>query len=118
MGTSSAEYQDWDSNKTVPREDATMNHLKPEHPEDAGVKSRVPDLSHTEGAELLANESRDFLNRQGFTDEEIEEWAHTYIADERSGDVTSFVEWIMKRERDASQPSAAPSSTTAPGKVD
>lgn len=79
-----------------------MKDLKPEHPQDAGVESRLPDFSHIEGAELLANEARDLLRSQGFTDQEIEEWAHTYIADEHSGDVASFVQWISQQEQLAS----------------
>ncbi len=75
-----------------------MESLKPEHPDQAGVKSRLPDASHLEGSELLANEARELLHSQGFTDKQIEEWAHTYIADERSGDVASFVEWIRVEE--------------------
>ncbi len=75
-----------------------MESLKPEHPEAAGVESRLPDASHLEGSELLANEARELLRSQGFTDKEIEEWAHAYIADEHSGDVTSFVKWIEAEE--------------------
>lgn len=76
-----------------------MERLTPEHPKDAGLETHVPDFSHVEGAELLANESRDLLRGQGFTDAEIEEWAHTYIADEHTGDLDSFLAWIADRER-------------------
>lgn len=89
-----------------------MRHLKPEHPQEAGLENRLPDFSHIEGAELLANESRDLLHSQGFTDREIEEWAHTYIADEHSGDVTSFIKWIDDEEHH-SRPSATSGSANA-----
>jgi len=75
-----------------------MGQLKPEHPADVGIENRIPDASHIEGAEILANESRRLLRRQGFTDREIEEWALAYIADEHSGDVASFIEWINDQE--------------------
>lgn len=76
-----------------------MQNLTPEHPADAGIETHLPDLSHIEGSELLANESRHLLRKRGFSDQEIEEWAHTYIADQHTGDVASFVAWIDARER-------------------
>lgn len=79
-----------------------MRHLIPEPVNEAGLTNELPDMSHIEGAELLANESRDTLRKQGFTDDEIEEWAHTYIADEHTGDVGSFLAWIAKRENERS----------------
>jgi len=75
-----------------------MMKLTPEHPHDVGVEEQTPDQSHIEGAELLTNEARHILRSRGFTDREIEEWAWTYIADERSGDVGSFLDWIDARE--------------------
>jgi hypothetical protein len=74
-------------------------NLEPEHPHDAGIPEEVPDMSHIEGAELLANESRAALIEQGFTDDEIDEWALTYIAEKGSGDRESFIEWIASQER-------------------
>jgi hypothetical protein len=72
--------------------------LEPEHPHDAGLQEETPDQSHIEGAELLANQSRALLRRLGFTDDEINEWALTYIAENRSGDVETFLTWISAIE--------------------
>lgn len=75
-----------------------MGDLTPEHPEDAGIAREVPDQSRIEGAELLANEARPRLKKLGFDDAEILEWAETYIAEERSGDVDSLLAWVAKQE--------------------
>jgi len=72
--------------------------LEPEHPHDAGLREQIPDLSHIEGAELLANEARVDLTRLGFTDNEIDEWAMTYIAEKGSGDRPSFLAWMADKE--------------------
>ena len=76
-----------------------MKNIQPEHPHDAGIEEETPDQSHMEGAELLANEARPMLRARGFSDDEIEEWAWTYISEEGSGDVASFIDWIVARER-------------------
>ncbi len=75
----------------------------PKRPEETGTKAEVPELAQIEGAHLLANEARDFLTGCGFTARQILEWADTYIAQEGSGDVESFVEWIHEREAVAAQ---------------
>lgn len=75
-----------------------MTEIRPEHPHDAGIRERVPDAMQLEGAELLANQARPRLRGQGFTDDEIDEWALTYIALEHSGDVERFVAWIRREE--------------------
>ena len=63
-------------------------------PEVAGVPTEHPDLAQLEGAHLLANAARPFLDECGFTDMQILHWALTYIARHGSGDVESFVSWI------------------------
>jgi hypothetical protein len=75
-----------------------MSEPKPEYPDEAGVEEELPDVMQVEGAELLANEARPQLRALGFTDEEIDEWALTYIAMEGSGDVDSFIDWITQEE--------------------
>ncbi len=70
----------------------------PQHPEDSGVPSEVPELAQIEGAHLLANKAREFLTDCGFTDQQILHWADTFIARVGSGDVESFVTWIHERE--------------------
>jgi len=78
-----------------------MNELTPEHPTKVGIPRQIPDPSHIEGAELLANEARPRLRSRGFDDDEILEWAEAYIDRERTGDVDSFLRWIEEREDDA-----------------
>lgn len=75
-----------------------MIQLKPEHPHDAGLDEAIPDFDHFEGAEILANEARSRLRLAGFTDAEIDEWAHTYISTVGTGDVFSFIAWIREKE--------------------
>ena len=73
--------------------------LKPEHPHNAGVEEQVPELAQIEGGRLLANETAASLRKLGFTDDEIGEWALTYIATQGSGDLDSFLAWIREIER-------------------
>ena len=63
-------------------------------PKNAGVSDEHPDLAQLEGAHLLANAARTFLDGCGFNDDQILHWSLTYIAQQGSGDVASFVEWI------------------------
>jgi hypothetical protein len=76
-----------------------VSDLTPEEPHEAGVPERVADPSREEGARILADEARQRLADRGFTDQEIREWAETYIADEGSGSVDAFIAWIAERER-------------------
>lgn len=70
----------------------------PERPRDAGVRKKTPDPMDIEGAETLANDARPHLEGRGFTDDQISQWAETYVAEEGSGDVESFVAWIDRRQ--------------------
>ncbi|MCZ7534368.1 MAG: hypothetical protein M5U23_13400 [Acidimicrobiia bacterium] len=72
--------------------------LTPEHPHDAGIEEQIPDSSRIEGAETLANAARSILGEQGFTDDEINEWALTYISLNHSGDLGSFLQWVSDKE--------------------
>lgn len=71
-----------------------MDRIRPEEPEEAGVAPETPDLAQLEAARTLANDARPMLKDAGFDDDQIEKWAETYIADEGSGDVDTFVAWI------------------------
>ncbi len=75
-----------------------MSDLTPEEPHEAGVPEKLADQSHEEGARILADEARDRLKEQGFTDEQIREWAETYIAQESSGSVDGLIDWIARQE--------------------
>ena len=76
-----------------------MSDLTPEEPHEAGVPEKVADVSHEEGARILADEAGKQLKERGFTDEQIREWAETYIAEEGSGSVEGLIDWIARRER-------------------
>lgn len=75
-----------------------MDRLIPVPPHSAGVTEAVPDSDGIEGAHVLADEARQRLRRSGFTDEEIDTWADTYVAAQHSGDVETFVAWIAAQE--------------------
>lgn len=77
-----------------------MDDLTPERPRDAGVPEEVPGaLSSIEGARILANEARDRLRADGFTDAQIDQWAEAFIAERGSGEVDDLVAWIAAREQ-------------------
>ena len=72
----------------------------PESPLDAGVPEEEPsELGQQEGVHLLANDSRERLRADGFTDLQILRWAETYIAENSSGTADEFVEWIAAQEK-------------------
>ena len=76
------------------------DNLTPERPLDAGVPEEVPEaLSAIEGAHILANEARERLRGEGFTDDEIDKWAETFITEVGAGDVDQLVAWIGRQER-------------------
>jgi len=75
-----------------------VTDLTPEEPHEAGVPEKLADQSHEEGARILADEAGDQLRAQGFTDQEIREWAETYIAAEGSGSVEGLIDWISRQE--------------------
>jgi hypothetical protein len=76
-----------------------MDDVTPERPRDAGVPEEVPDtLGAIEGARILANEARARLRADGFTDDQIDEWAEAFISEIGSGDVEELVAWIAQRE--------------------
>jgi hypothetical protein len=71
----------------------------PADPEKVGVRPETPDAMQLEAARLLANDARDELRDRGFGDQQIDEWAKTYVAEHGSGDVPTFVAWIAQTER-------------------
>jgi len=79
-----------------------MPEPTPERPRDAGVRETEPaELGQYEGASLLANDARERLRADGFTDSQIERWAETYIAERSSGSADEFVAWIIEQENRA-----------------
>ena len=77
-----------------------MDDLTPERPRDAGVPEEVPEeLSAIEGARTLANEARERLRADGFTDDQIDQWAESFITEVSSGSVDDLIAWIGGKER-------------------
>lgn len=75
--------------------------LKPARPSDEGVEERTPDMSRIAAARVLANEAYDLLAPKGFTDEQLRLWAESYLVEEHSGDLETFLEWMAAMERRA-----------------
>lgn len=72
----------------------------------------LPDLPITkvEPAFELANEARDRLREDGFTDREVNAWSRAYFSVHHEGDVDDLVAWIQEQERlDAEQQARAAS---------
>ena len=79
-----------------------MPEPTPERPRDAGVPEIEPaELGQYEGASLLANDARERLRADGFTDSQIGRWAETFIAERSSGTADEFVAWIIEQENPA-----------------
>jgi len=77
----------------------STNEPVPESPAQAGITEEVPaELGQIEGARLLGNDARDRLRADGFTDQQIDEWAETYVAENGGGEVDEFVDWIRQQE--------------------
>lgn len=70
----------------------------PEKPQDAGVQKKTPEMMDIEAAETLANQARDRLRPRGFEDDQISQWAETFVAEVDSGDVDQFIAWIDRRQ--------------------
>jgi hypothetical protein len=74
----------------------------PESPTEAGVPEEEPaELGQQESANLLANDARERLRADGFTDSQIIRWAETFIAENSAGSADEFVAWITAEENRA-----------------
>lgn len=73
--------------------------LVPEGPTEAGAGDPEVDVSHLEGAHLLAEDERARLRARGFTDEQILDWAKAFLRSEHSGGDAEFLSWIRKKEQ-------------------
>ena len=78
---------------------ARERDLTPQEPEESGVPKESPPDTQIEGASLLANQAKPRLAERGFNERQIDKWAQTYIAEESSGDVDSFIAWIDRQQR-------------------
>ncbi len=78
---------------------AVADDIAPTDPEDEGIETPTPDLPQIEAARLLANSSRDRLRSAGLTDDQIDDWAYTFIEEEGgTADTSVFVDWIERRQ--------------------
>lgn len=73
--------------------------LVPAYPHDVGVPDTLPDVSRLEGAHLLANEARELLRADRFTDDQIDLWAETYLATHHTATLHDFLTWMAAREQ-------------------
>lgn len=73
--------------------------LVAEGPRQAGVRRSEVDVSHLEGAHVLAEEVRPRLRAQRFTDEQILDWAKAFLASEHSGGDVEFLAWVKRKEQ-------------------
>lgn len=56
-------------------------------------------MTSIEGARTLGNEARERLRADGFTDDQIDQWALTFITEDDAGSVDDFIAWIARQER-------------------
>jgi len=77
-----------------------MPEPTPELPGDANVPEEEPEeLGQHEAVNLLANDARERLHADGFTDQQIRQWAERFIAENSAGEVDDFVAWISAQEQ-------------------
>lgn len=72
--------------------------LQPERPADEDVDAPYPDSDQQEGVHLLANEAGERLTAEGFTEEQIFEWATAYVNQEGTGTVDGLIDFIRQQE--------------------
>jgi hypothetical protein len=72
--------------------------LVPEEPQAEGIHPPEPRIEDVEPIHLLANEARELLEGEGFTDQQILDWAEAYFADHSEGDARDLVAWIRDQE--------------------
>jgi hypothetical protein len=73
--------------------------LTPESPGDAGL-SEADDtvIEDVEPVHLLANDARERLRADGFTDAQILRWAEAFFGTHDEGTVDELVDWIRAQE--------------------
>lgn len=87
----------------LPADDVT-----PDRPSDDGVIEPELRQVDVEGARLLANEARDRLRPDGFTDDEIDAWTRAYFESDAGGqgegDVDGLVAFIEAEQQAGRHP--------------
>jgi AcrR family transcriptional regulator len=81
----------------MPRDDAVPMPA-PEDPQEEGIAVPEPTIEEVEPVHLLANEARGALTARGFSDEQIDEWARTFIAECDGGTAEDLLAWISEHE--------------------
>lgn len=74
--------------------------LQPERPAAEGQEAPYPDEENQEGVHLLANQAFAELEGEGFTREQVFEWAAAFNEEEGGGTVEDLVAFIRRREQD------------------
>ncbi len=76
----------------------------------AGPRSgrKIPAADEIESAKLLANETREELHRLGLTDQEIDELADDFVAEDRGEDAPEFVAWVRYTQQRRRRSSRGP----------
>jgi hypothetical protein len=77
----------------------TNDGLTADAPRDEGVAEPEPRIEDVEPIHLLANEARERLRSDGFTDDQILRWAEAYFAEHSEGTADELVEWIRAQQR-------------------
>lgn len=72
--------------------------LEARSPAEDDLGGKDADFSHTEGAHVLASEAKDRLQQDGFSEEQILEWAETYVSEQGSGSVDAFIAWVHEQQ--------------------
>lgn len=79
--------------------------VNPDRPEDEGLaEPELPEVD-IEGARLLANEARDRLRSDGFTDDEVDAWVRVYFEAGHEGTVDGLVAFIASEQAAGRTPS-------------
>ena len=72
--------------------------LEATEPAEEGVSEEDAGFSRTEGAHVLASEAREELEDEGFTEQQILDWAEAFLREEEGGDVDAFLVWIEQQQ--------------------
>jgi hypothetical protein len=78
--------------------DDDTHGLTAEDPSAEGVATPEPRIEDVEPIHLLANEARPLLQDDGFSDEQILNWAEAYFNEHHAGDAHELVAWIRAQQ--------------------
>ncbi|MDX1658248.1 MAG: hypothetical protein R3343_05460 [Nitriliruptorales bacterium] len=77
---------------------ADEHDLEPADPAEEGVSEEDAEFSRTEGAHVLASQARESLEGEGFSEQQILDWAEAFVAEEEGGDVEAFLSWVERQQ--------------------